>query len=190
MKRLLYITRFQLISLLIIAPLCLSLLSHVLVAQFIHLDSKAMIALFFGVYTTMALLAWCATIVHQYAKLESNKVKADNRYFFAAFSLAMACLSCIPLLSASVGIIGNDSGPTAMFISSSSLSKIIPWLLIEIACIVYCFSAVDRIITRNTEETSAFDDNGARLLALMLFFPLGVWMTQPLVNEVFKNKKK
>jgi hypothetical protein len=69
------------------------------------------------------------------------------------------------------------------------IQVVLPLHVVAISCLLYCFYFVARsLVIVNKGREVSFRDY-AKNLILLYFFPIGIWMIQPRINQLFAENK-
>lgn len=123
----------------------------------------------------LCFLAWYASMGLFFHSLVKLELRMNTKFFrFALFYPAIYVFIFFPLVMA-------DSQFLNWFV-------LLPLHLLCMSCIVYLFYFVSKCFELARKRRPVSFDDYARSFFLMLFFPIGIWIIQPRVNELFAQR--
>ena len=137
-----------------------------------------------GIFTTIiyigCLAGWLWTLGTELNKRVPAEIRMDPRYLRPGLIYAFGIFT---LSSTIRGLFGFEVWKTV-----SPLFTLLQ--IFAVVCILYAmyFVAKNLAMVEKQEEVKLYDYAG--LMLLLYLFPIGVWIIQPRINEMFKNEDK
>ncbi|PWE00439.1 hypothetical protein [Marinilabilia rubra] len=118
----------------------------------------------------------------EWSVIKSLKINRSNLSRFYITLISIFALWIFPLVITSFSIMGGKNGVNAFFVSTRSVWGILTWGMARIILLVYTSYICAKTIKRAKLKVGF--PNIFWLFLLIALFPLGIWIIQPMINNV------
>ncbi|MDA3852849.1 MAG: hypothetical protein PF444_01195 [Bacteroidales bacterium] len=158
----------------------------------ILLSSKPLVLL---ISSTLLILSYWWNISASLSKVNNEVISMKklriNLTFYVSIVIAIfIMLSRFTNLFGGIGIIGDENGVNAVFISQKALTYTIPLCLLLFLFVLISAAITAKQLKSNEEKRKVKISEYLNDVILVLLFPIGVWSIQKRLNHLFSTNKE